>query len=99
LPKKSIWDDPAIAGVAGLIVGSLAGEYANKAYSECTDEERQIWREKRIMHHGELGAFATIVGAGLKSPFWTGAGVGLMISDLDDADEWFKKKPNQKDIR
>jgi hypothetical protein len=47
------------------------------------------------MHHGEFGAITTVAGVGAKSPFVTGLGVGLIVSDLDDIDEWFTAKPHK----
>jgi len=46
------------------------------------------WRES-LPHHGEVGVPILIGGILSGSPVATGFGLGLMLSDLDDKDEWF----------
>jgi hypothetical protein len=90
--KKSILSDPIIQGLIGLGLGIAGGLLANRAYQNGTEAERKAWDRDRIMHHGELGAIATTAGIGAKSPFVTGAGVGLMLTDLQDANQWFTER-------
>lgn len=41
------------------------------------------------VHHGELGALASVLGVLTNNPKLTGAGAGLMFTDLQDEDQWF----------
>jgi len=80
--------DSLLEGVAGALVGYALGELANERYRESTPEERELWRRNRIMHHGKLGSLILIDSVGRKRPFYAGTGIGLMLSDLQDIDEW-----------
>jgi hypothetical protein len=93
MAEKRMIDNPWISGILGGLTGVLIGEIANASHAECTPQEKRKWADNRIMHHGEFGVYTAIVGAASKSPFLTGIGLGLVISDLDDKDEWFKPKP------
>jgi hypothetical protein len=89
---KSILSDPIAQGLIGLGIGIAGGLLANRTYQNGTEAERRAWDRDRIMHHGEIGAIATTAGIAAKSPFVTGAGVGLMLTDLQDANQWFAKR-------
>lgn len=90
--KKSVLSDPLVQFVLGLSIMGIAGVITNIIYESKTPEQKKEWDQDRIMHHGELGAIATTAGIAAKSPFVTGAGVGLMLTDLQDAEQWFTKK-------
>jgi len=96
MTEERLIDKPWFRAMVGIIAGAAMGEYANKLFDECTPQEKQAWKENRIMHHGEFGALTTVAGAGTNSPLWTGIGLGLMISDLGDKDEWFQPRKNKK---
>lgn len=72
----------ALGGAAG------AGLLARWLYSKYSTSERRKWREA-LPHHGGLGVPMTLGGALSGNPIMAGAGLGLVLSDLDDKDEWF----------
>jgi hypothetical protein len=96
MTEERLIDKPWFRAMAGIVAGAAIGEYANKLYDECTSQQKQAWKDNRIMHHGEFGALTTVAGAGIESPIWAGFGLGLMISDLKDKEEWFRPRLNKK---
>ncbi len=89
----ALWANPLVRGLSGIAIGACAGECANVIYRNCSQEEKVRWQDKRVMHHGELGVYAVATALKTRSPFLTGLGIGLAISDIDDREEWFKQWP------
>jgi hypothetical protein len=89
--KKSV-GQMILEGAAGLAIGYALGELTNAAYDSMTSEQKREHQKNRIMHHGEAGCFVTAAGIGAKSAPLAGFGVGLMISDMKDAGEWFSMR-------
>jgi len=87
--KESILSNPLIQGLLGLGIGVGCGLLANQAYHNCDEADRRKWDKERIMHHGELGAITAATGIAAKSPFIAGLGAGWVITDLQDAHQWF----------
>ena len=81
--------ESALCGVGAYWVG----EVCTRQYNALDFEEKRRWNEARIMHHGELGCLALIAGVLMKSPQLACAGLGLMTSDEQDSNRWFK--PNR----
>jgi len=75
----------------GIIIAGILGVYilaeAYKKYT--TPDEKKRWENYVRMHHGEAGAIMTATGIVTKSPTLVGSGIGLMLHDKDDANQWF----------
>jgi len=82
----------AIALGAGL-TAYFVGEAFKARYNSLTPEQKLVWDQNRILHHGTVGLLMTAGGLLLVHPVYTpivtGAGMGLVISDKDD----FVQKP------
>jgi len=91
----ALWANPLVRGLGGVAVGAAAGECANIIYRNCNDAEKLRWQKKRVMHHGELGVYAIATALKTRSPFMTGIGIGLAVSDINDKDEWFRQWPER----
>ncbi len=91
-----IWANPLVRAAAGVAVGFTAGELANIMYRGCSEEQQLEWKRNRVMHHGEFGALAGAAATGVKSPFWGCVGLGLMLSDINDLDEWFDYRRDKR---
>ncbi|MHA1290972.1 MAG: hypothetical protein ACTSPB_26625 [Candidatus Thorarchaeota archaeon] len=74
--------------LVGLGLGILGGTLACQAYQNCTEEEKRVWEQNRIMHHGALGAILFPMALSTMNSGLTGAAMGLMLTDLQDIDEW-----------
>jgi hypothetical protein len=73
---------------AGLAVGKKIGQYFVDKYGACSLQEREIWRSSRWLHHGALGELLFERGKKKHKPFIASLGKGLMMTDLQDRDEW-----------
>ena len=91
----ALWANPLVRGLSGIAVGTAAGECANIVYRNCNDADKIRWQKKRLMHHGELGVYAIATALKTGSPFMTGLGIGLAVSDINDKDEWFRQWPDK----
>ena len=94
---KGVLSNPFVRFLIGAGVGAIGGYIANKAYESSTADEKRQWKKNRLMHHGALGCFAATAGAAASNPFLAGTGVGLALTDLKDADEWFSGKTRKRD--
>jgi hypothetical protein len=72
---------------AWFFVGALAVAEAYKKYT--TNQEKFNWENWIKLHHGEIGAVATILGVTTKSPRLAAVGLGLALHDISDAPKWF----------
>jgi len=77
----------------GTIAGIIAGEVANRAYNNQTQEGKEQWERTRLMHHGDAGYLLREFKK--KDPFYEGLGEGLMVSDLQDLDKCVYPKLEQ----
>lgn len=91
----ALWANPLVRGLSGVAVGAAAGECANILYRNCDEAKKIQWQKKRLMHHGELGVYAIATALKTGSPFMTGLGIGLAVSDINDKDEWFRQWPDK----
>jgi hypothetical protein len=87
LVKKNSWLS-LIEEPAGQKVGELLGSYFVQRYEACSPEERQEWDANRWLHHGAVGELIVHREKGKPRAFLVGLGKGLMISDLQDLNEW-----------
>jgi len=73
---------------AGQIVGQKIGQYFVDQYEASSQEQKEIWKLTRWLHHGALGEL--LIGRGRKrhKPFIVGLGKGLCMTDLQDQREW-----------
>lgn len=70
-------------------IATAAGAVACIVYDGRSEEGKKQWRKDMPMHHGALGCFVVLGSVLFKSPAAAGAGLGLMLTDLQDIDEWF----------
>ena len=72
----------------GQIVGQKIGQYFVDQYEASPQEQKEIWKSTRWLHHGALGEL--LIGRGRKKhkPFIVGLGKGLCRTDLQDQKEW-----------
>jgi len=89
--KNDLLSDPVVRFLLGVGGAAAAGIAAKLLYNRCSRAEKKEWRES-LHHHGEVGVPILIGGILSGSPVATGFGLGLMLSDLDDKDEWFSRK-------
>jgi hypothetical protein len=80
--------NPTTKFLLALGVTAAAGLAAKVLYDRCTKAEKKEWRSA-LPHHGEVGLLALLAGAASGNPLLTGAGLGAVVTDLDDKDEWF----------
>jgi len=73
---------------AGLRIGQIIGQYFVNQYQGSSSQVREFWSTTRWLHHGALGELVAARGRRKHKPFITGLGRGLMITDLQDKDEW-----------
>ena len=90
--KKGLQDDPLVQFLVGLGLSAVACYVAKKVHDGLSIAEKRQWREEFPVHHGEVGIPVTLGGVLSGNPLMTGAGLGLVLSDLDDKDEWFRRK-------
>jgi len=75
-----------------LILGLVGAYVIAEAYKRyATPEEKRKWENFAKTHHGEAGAILTAAGVVSKSPSLIGSGIGLMLHDRKDANNWFRK--------
>ena len=86
--KNDLLSDPVVRFLLGVGGAAAAGIVAKLLYDRCSRAERKEWR-RAFPHHGELGLLALIAGIASGNPVATGAGLGAVVTDLDDKDEWF----------
>lgn len=75
----------------------LAGMAAPKFYEKFSPEQKDEWKKKYPMHHGEVGVLMILGGVLSKNAGLAAFGTGLAIEDWKDRDEWFKKSPDEND--
>ena len=80
--------NPTTKFLLALGITAAAGLAAKVLYDRCTKAEKKEWRSA-LPHHGEVGLLALLAGAASGNPLLTGAGLGAVVTDLDDKDEWF----------
>jgi hypothetical protein len=76
-------------------LGAVVVAEAYKKFT--TSEEKFDWENWIKMHHGEVGAIATILGVATKSPRLAAVGLGLALHDINDAPKWFSS--NKQNIQ
>ena len=81
--------NPTTKFLLALGVTAAAGLAAKVLYDRCTKADKKEWR-RALPHHGEVGLFALAAGLASGNPVVTGAGLGAVVTDLDDKDEWFQ---------
>ncbi len=81
--------NPTAKFLLALGITAAAGLAAKVLYDQCTKAEKKEWRNA-LPHHGEVGLLALVVGLASWNPVVTGAGLGAVVTDLEDKDEWFK---------
>jgi len=65
----------------------LAGEIANYIYGQSNPDTKKKWREI-LPHHGDLGYELYKMGTERNDSRLIGLGMGLMLSDLGDIEQW-----------
>jgi hypothetical protein len=80
--------------MAHPLVWLLAGLAAPKLYEKLSSESKKEWKKKYPVHHGEAGVLMLIGGTIARNPGLAAFGVGLVIEDWKDRNEWFKKNKN-----
>lgn len=75
----------------------MAGMAATKLYEKFSPEQKNDWKKKYPMHHGEIGVLMVLGGILSKNAGLSAFGAGLAIDDWKDKDEWFKKKSSHED--
>lgn len=88
--KGGMLSDPGVQFAIALGATTLAGLAAKALYDRCTKAERKEWR-RAFPHHGEVGLLTLLAGLVSGNPVATGAGLGAVVTDLDDKDEWFRE--------
>lgn len=73
--------------VAGIGVGF--GAYV--LYELLPSNVKRVIKESFNIHHGALGVIASALGISTNNPKLIGVGAGLVITDLQDKDEWFNQ--------
>ena len=73
---------------AGQIVGQKIGQYFVDQYQASSQEQKEIWKSTRWLHHGALGELLIGRGREKHKPFIVGLGKGLCMTDLQDQKEW-----------
>lgn len=73
---------------AGQKTGQIIGQYFVDKYEECSHEEKKVWKASRWLHHGALGELLADRGDKKHKPFIVGLRRGLMMTDIQDRDEW-----------
>jgi hypothetical protein len=86
--KGGMLSDPGVQFLVALGATTVAGLAAKALYDRCTKAERKEWR-RALPHHGEVGLLALLAGLATGNPAVTGAGLGAVVTDLDDEGEWF----------
>ena len=86
--KSGLLSDPEVQFLIALGATTVIGLAAKALYNRCTKAERKEWR-RTLPHHGEVGLLTLLAGLASGNPVATGAGLGAVVSDLDDKDEWF----------
>jgi len=89
MARKTVMQTLAGAAACGL-AAYLVGKAVTNHYEACDRETKRQWDRERIMHHGELGCLALGAGILAKSPNLVSTGLGLMASDTQDSNKWFK---------
>jgi len=89
MARKNIGQTLIEAAACGL-TAYLIGRAATALYQQSTPEERRRWDSERVMHHREVGCLAAALGLLTESPNMLTAGLGLIASDAQDVDQWFK---------
>ena len=79
------------------LVWFLAGLTAPKLYEKLPDDQKEDWKKKYPIHHGEAGVLMMIGGALTKNHGLAAFGAGLMIEDWKDRSEWFHKDDEEDD--
>jgi len=87
--RKAVGQVLVEAAACGL-VAYLIGRAVTAQYQQSTTEERRRWDREQVVHHGEVGCLAAALGLLTRSPNMLCAGLGLIASDAQDADKWFK---------
>ncbi|OGS56995.1 MAG: hypothetical protein A3K60_00420 [Euryarchaeota archaeon RBG_19FT_COMBO_56_21] len=77
-----------LEGPAGQAVGQKIGQYFTDQYEASSQEQREIWKSTRWLHHGALGELLIDRGKKKHKPFIAGLGRGLCMTDLQDQKEW-----------
>jgi len=88
--KGGLLSDPGIQFLIALGAATVAGLAAKALYNRCTKTEKKEWRQA-LPHHGEVGIPIVVGGVLSGNPAVTGTGLGLVLSDLDDKDKWFRR--------
>ena len=73
---------------SGRKAGQIIGRYFVDQYQASLPQTRNLWCTVRWLHHGALGELLVARGKKKHKPFITGLGSGLMVTDLQDKDEW-----------
>jgi len=89
MARKTVGHALTEAAACGL-VAYLVGKAVTNHYETCDCKTRDQWDRERVMHHGELGCLALVAGILAKNPNIACAGLGLMASDTQDSNKWFK---------
>jgi hypothetical protein len=89
--KGGLLSDPGVQFLIALGATTVAGLAAKALYDRCTKTEKKEWRQA-LSHHGEVGLLALFAGLASGNPVAIGAGLGAVVTDLDDKDEWFSRK-------
>jgi len=74
--------------VRGLLLGYLTGNEMNKQFESLPKDLKEIWKRIRPMHHGDFGYLVWRLGIVNHSSYLAWFGIGLMLSDLRDIQEW-----------
>jgi len=75
----------------------IAGLAAPKLYEKLSTEDKNYWKEKFDIHHGEAGILMILGGTITRNHGLSAFGIGLVIDDWKDRDMWFKKKYSEND--
>ncbi len=73
---------------AGQIAGQKIGQYFVDQYEASSQEQTEMWKSIRWLHHGALGELLIDRGRKKHKPFIVGLGRGLCMTDLQDQKEW-----------
>ena len=89
--KGGLLSDPGVQFLIALGATTVAGMAARTLYDRCTKAEKREWR-RTLPHHGEVGLLTLLAALASGNPVAAGAGLGAVVTDLDDEDEWFGRK-------